>query len=169
VSVLVFNQSGHAVAAGQAVAGSDGSFSASFDLSGLRVGSYTLRYSYAGDANFTPSSGTAELTMTYDVEPLFDTSLTYHAGDPLAVTLGVSDAAGYALPYLAVTAVGLVNAQGQSFGLHSGGSQGEEEFSETGHSYLYNLETSQLDPGTYTLLVRVAGDPVLHGITFTLA
>jgi hypothetical protein len=167
VTVSVVNRNGRTVAAGQGVTGTDGAFSAALDLPHLQVGTYTILYSYAGDANFTRSSGTAELTVTYDVEPLFDTSVTYHAGDPLPITLWVSDAAGYAVPDLLVRAVSLVNAQGGSLSLHHGG--GQDEFSETGYTYLYNLDTSRLGPGTYTLLVRVANDPLLHAITFTIA
>jgi hypothetical protein len=76
VTVTVLDKHGHTVATGQGVIGDDGAFSTTLDLSDLRVGSYTIQYSYAGDTDFGMSSGTGKLTVTHDVKPLFDTSKT---------------------------------------------------------------------------------------------
>ena len=34
--------------------------------------------------------------------------------------------------------------------------------------YIFNLDTTGLGPGTYTLWFTVAGDPVRHSVTFVI-
>jgi hypothetical protein len=168
VSVTVLDKNNGTVASGQAVIGSKGAFSSGVDVSTLPVGAYTILYAYAGDANFVASSGAGKLTVTYDVTALFDTTKGHHPGSTVPIKIDVNDASGGAEPGLQVTAVSLVNAQGQSFPLDSR-RKGGDAFKAAGSHYQYNLDSTGLAHGTYTLYVRVGDDPVLHGITFVIA
>jgi hypothetical protein len=169
VTVTVIGKHGHTVATGSGVIGSDGSFSAALNVSKLPVGSYTIQYAYAGDANFGASNGTGKLTVTYNVVPRFDTSKPVRAGATLPIKLRITDASGRPLSDLEVTAVKLVNAQGKSFTPHTRGDDDDDnEFSENRSGYRYNLDTTHLARGTYTLFVRVAHDPVLHEVPFVI-
>jgi hypothetical protein len=93
IAVQVLGANGP-VASGSGTIGGDGSFSVTLDTSALPVGSYTIQYTYAGDANFTASQGTGTLTVTYAVNPLYDTSEPIHAGAALRVKIQVADTSG---------------------------------------------------------------------------
>jgi hypothetical protein len=158
------------VATGSGVIASDGTFSATLDISALAVGSYTMQYAYAGDANFAMSSGTGMLTVTYAVIPLYDTSKPVHAGAALPIQLQITDASGNDLSDLTATAVALVDVNGNAFTPRAKGQANPDNvFRKVGSGYQYNLDTTGLAAGTYTLLVRVGNDPVLHGVSFVIA
>jgi hypothetical protein len=93
IAVQVLDANGP-VASGSGTIGGDSSFSVTLDTSALPVGSYTIQYTYAGDANFTASQGTGTLTVTYAVNPLYDTSEPIHAGAALRVKIQVADTSG---------------------------------------------------------------------------
>jgi hypothetical protein len=160
------------VASGSGVIGSDGRFSVGLNIAALPVGSYTLQYKYAGDANFDASSGSGTLQITYAVTPLFDTSKPVHAGAALPIKLAVSDALGddLASANLSVTAVSLVGPNGAIYTPQAKGHANPGNlFRHVGYGYLYNLNTAGLTAGTYTLFVKVGDDPVLHAVSFVIA
>jgi hypothetical protein len=159
------------IAAVSAAIGEDGSFSATVDVSGLPAGAYSISYVYAGDANFTGVSGAGTLTLTYAVVPLFNASKEVHAGAALPLDLEVDDAVGNASSEdLTVTAVSLLDANGNTLTPHAKGNANPGNvFRRVGSRYQYNLDTTGLAPGTYTLLVQIGNDPVLHGVSFVVA
>jgi len=169
VTVTVVGAQGP-VATGSGLIASDGAFSATLDISALAVGSYTIQYAYAGDANFAMSSGAGMLTVTYAVTPLYDTSKPVHAGAALPIKIQISDASANDLSDLTVTAVALVDAKGNSFTPQAKGNANPANvFRKVGSGYMYNVDTTGLAAGTYTLFVRVGNDPVLHGVSFVIA
>jgi hypothetical protein len=170
VAITVLGSDGSTVSTGNATIGSDGSFSTSLDLPVLPVGSYTIQYVYAGDTNFAASNGAGTLTVTYFVGPLFDTTQPVNAGAALPVKLQVTDALGNDQSGLTITAVALLDANGDSFTPQAKGNANPGNvFRDTGYGYLYNLDTTGLASGTYTVLVQVGNDPVLHPISFVVA
>jgi hypothetical protein len=169
VSITVVGASG-TVATGTGVIKSDGSFSTSLSISAVPVGTDTIQYTYAGDANFAGASGTGSLTLTYAVVPLYDTTKPVHAGAALPIQLNVTDASGNAQTGLTLTAVSIVDANGITFTPKAKGNANPGNvFRETDFGYIYNLDTKGLAPGTYSLLVQVGNDPVLHAISFVIA
>ncbi len=159
------------VASGSGTIGKDGSFSVTLDTSALPVGAYTITYAYAGDANFKASQGKGTLNVSYAVNPLFDTTKPVHPGAALPIKLQVTDAQGNDLSSadLTVTAVSIVDANGNTITPQSkGNSNPGNVFRKVGFGYLYNLDTAGLTPGTYSLLVRIGNDPVLHAISFVI-
>ena len=163
---------GGTLASGSGTIGKDGYFSAFVGTSSLPVGSYTIRYAYAGDTDFTASNATGTLTVTYAVIPLYDPTKPKHAGGAAPIQIAVDDAMGndLASPGLVVTAVQIVDANGRTFApVAKGNSNPGNVFRDTGSSYTYNLDTSGLAPGTYTLFVTVGNDPVEHKLTFIVS
>ena len=170
VTVTLLGASG-ALASGSGVIGSDGSFSAILNTAALPAGSYAIQYSYAGDDNFQGSSGAGTLQVTYDVKTLFHGSRPVHAGAVLPIVLQVTDASGQNLSsrQLTVSAVSLIGPNGQTYTPEARGRANPDNvFRHDGRGYVYLLNTRDLPAGTYTLLVQVGNDPVLHAVTFTI-
>jgi hypothetical protein len=170
VTVTLLGANG-ALASSSGVIGSGGSFSATISTDALPAGSYTIQYSYAGDANFQASSGTRTLQVTYAVTSLSNTSNPVQAGAALPVMLQVSDASGdnLASTNLVVTAISLVGPGGKTYTPQAEGDANPGNvFRNVGFGYLYNLDTTGLVTGTYTLYVEVGDDPVLHAVSFVV-
>ena len=63
----------------------------------------------------------------------------------------------------------LVDSAGHTLTLQARGNANPgNAFRYTDHGYIYNLDTTGLAPGKYTLLVSVGNDPVLHPVTFVI-
>jgi hypothetical protein len=152
----------------------DGTFSATFDTASLPVGSYTIQYNYAGDTHFQGISGTGTLQVTYGIQPLYNSTKPVHPDATLVIEFQVVDASGNDLSNelssanVAVTAVSLVGPNGTSTPRGRGNSNPDNLFRQIGDSYQYDLDTAGLTAGTYTLLVRIGNDPVLHTLTFVI-
>ena len=149
VTVAIIGASGTA-ATGSGTIGADGSFMAVVDTSGLPVGSYTIRYAYAGDADFAGSGAAGTLAVTYAVTPLYDPMEAKHAGsaDPIEISIGDASGDDLSSPGLVVTAVEIADANGDVFApAAKGGPNRGNVFRETGSSYRYQLDTSGLAAG----------------------
>jgi hypothetical protein len=159
------------IASVSGVIASDGSFSVTFNKVELPPGSYTIQYQYAGDANFTASSGTGTLQVTTDVKSLSNTSSPVPAGAAKPIMLRVTDAEGHNLSssHLTVTAVSLIGPNGTSYAIHSHSHVHHgHAFHHFRFGYIFDLDTRDLPPGTYSLMVKVGNDPVLHAISFVV-
>jgi sugar lactone lactonase YvrE len=171
VTVAIVGASG-TVATGLGTIGSDGQFTAIVNTSSLPVGSYTIQYAYPGDANFNGSGATGTLTVTYAVIPLYDPTKAKHAGSAYPIQIAIDDASGKNLssPGLVVTAVSIVDSNGHMLTPSAkGNSNPGNVFRLSGSSYTYNLDTSGLAAGTYTLYITVGNDPVKHGLAFDVS
>jgi hypothetical protein len=154
-----------------AAIGSDGSFSATFATALLAPGSYGIGYSYAGDANFTGASGTGTLAVAYDTRVLFDNTRPVQRNSALPIRVGLADASGsnVSAANISVQAVSLQAADGTARNLVAKGEANPNNFfryDPTLGGYVFNLDTSGLSSGTYTLLYRAGNDPTLHAVTF---
>jgi hypothetical protein len=170
ITVTLFGANGP-LASSSGIIDSNGNFSVTLSTDALPVGSYTIQYSYAGDANFKGSSSTGTLQVTYAVNTLFDTSKPVHEGATLPIRFQVANAAGNNLSSadLTVTAIAIVGPNGQTYTPQAKGNANPDNvFRNVGLGYLYNLDTSGLAPGTYTLMVKIDDDPVLHAISFVV-
>ena len=160
------------LASGSGTIASDGSFQVAINTAALPAGTYTIQYQYAGDGNFTASSGTGTLQVSYAIKLCFDNTKPVQAGEVLPIKLQVTDASGNNLSSkdLTVTAVSLIGPNGATYTPHAKGPWNPGNvFHHSRHGYRYNLDTTGLAPGTYTLMVKVGNDPVLHAITFVIA
>jgi hypothetical protein len=150
----------------------DGTFSASLPTAALTVGSYTINYAYAGDANFNAASANGTLDVTNGAQVLSDLSKAKKAGSTLHVELQLTDAGGNNLSSASatVTAVGIAptsNPNAIQQAQAPGNSDPSNAFSFTGSSFTYTLKTPKgLPAGSYLLYFTVQGDPVTHSLTF---
>jgi hypothetical protein len=159
------------LASGSGAVASDGSFQVTINTAALPVGTFTIQYQYAGDGNFTASSGTGTLQVSCGIKLCFDNSKPVQAGEVLPIKLQVTDASGNNLSSkdLTVTAISLIGPNGATYTPHAKGHANTNNvFHYVRHHYRYNLDTTGLAPGTYTLMVKVGNDPVLHAITFVV-
>ena len=109
--------------------------------------------------------------MTYAVKQVHKHTKPVDAGEALPIQLQVTDASGNDLSSanLTVTAVALIGPNGNTITpTAKGHANPGNVFRHTDSGYLYNLDTAGLTDGTYTLLVRVGNDPVLHAISFVV-
>ena len=97
------------------------------------------------------------------------------SGSEMPVTFELCDYAGrnVSSSALAVMAAGVVGPNGAPMPLHTAGRDNSDmRFRYFGprHSglYFFELKTRGFAPGTYQLLVRVAGDPTPHAVTFRI-
>ena len=158
---------------GSGVIQSDGTFTVVVSTPWLPLGAYTVLYSYAGDDNFTAASATGSLNIgtAYTVEPLYKTDKPHHGGSTIPIKLEVEDASGknVSSQNLSITAVALVDANGKNYTPRGRGNANPgNAFRYADHGYLYNLDSTGLAPGRYTLLVSVGSDPALHAVTFVI-
>jgi len=159
------------VASGSGTIDSNGQFSVSFNTAALGAGSYTIQYAYAGDANFQGSNGSGTLQVTYAIKKHSNTSRPVRSGAELPIRLEVTDASGNNLSsaHLTVTAISLLGPNGQTYTLHAEDrAKANNAFRHVHGGYVYDLDTHDLPAGTYTLLVKVGDDPVLHAVTFVV-
>ena len=112
--------------------------------------------------------------VTYGVCPLTDPSKPGHPGSTLVLKLSLCDATGanvsnrnVALTSLEVVPVSPGASVSSPFDL--GGGKGDWRYGNAHHgSYSRNLSTKGSSAGTYELRFNAAGDPVTHGLVFTL-
>ncbi len=159
------------VASGSGVIDNSGNFTVTINTHKLAVGSYTIQYNYAGDANFQGSNGSGTLLVTYAIKKHYNTFRPVRSGAELPIRLEVTDAWGNNLSsaHLTVTAISLIGPKGQRYSPHAEGrTNANNAFCHVHGGYVYDLDTHGLPAGTYTLLVKVSNDPVLHVITFVV-
>ncbi len=170
VTVTLIGASG-SVASGSGVIGSNGSFTATLNTTALAAGSYTIQYSYAGDANFQASNSSGTLHVTYAIKILSHLSWPVQSGAVLPIRLQVVDASGHNLSSanLTVTAISLIGPNGRTYTPHAEDrATASNVFRYVHGGYVYDLDTPGLPAGRYTLLVKVGNDPVLHPVCFVV-
>ncbi len=156
-----------------ATVAADGSFSRSFATGSLGVGAYLITYSYAGDSNFTATSGTGSLTVVYGSQLLFDNSKAVPSGAALPIKLALTNSSWTDLssPTIAVTAMSLVGPNGNSVALKAAGNTNPNNlfgYDAGLGGYIFNLDTTGLAAGTYTFYYKAGKDTTLHSLTFVV-
>ena len=165
----------------------DGSFSATFGTGSLSVGAHNVSFAYGGDVNFTAASASGTLDATYGVLALFDQTHANQPGSTLPIQIALATAGGQDVSSsgVAVTALGIAATTDTADRVGAadassvpalapitaaGGSNPGNVFLELGGSnpfYQYNMQIPVgLAAGTYRLYFSVAGDPLVHWVTF---
>ena len=151
-----------------------GNFSSSFATGALAPSNppYDIAYSYGGDNNFNPASGSGTLTVGYGITPLYDQAKPSQAGSTIPIKLRLSKLLGgnVSSASVVVTAVKLVqvSTNAGSGVADSGNANPDGNFRFDGSSYIFNLSTKGLSSGTYNLVFTVSGDPTSHSVSFQL-
>jgi hypothetical protein len=152
----------------------DGTFSSNFATTSLTPATppYSIAYSYGGDGNFNPATGSGTLTVVYNIVPLYDQSQSHHSGSTIPIKLEVSNATGSNLSAsnLIVTAVGISLISTTAYGpvVDSGNANPDSNFRFDSNTYIFNLKTTGLGTGVYNLYFRVGADPTLHTVQFQI-
>ncbi len=158
------------VAATAYVAAIDGSgnFSVSVATGSLAVGTHPIAFSYAGDANFNPASGSSTLTVTFGFVVTKDAPpKNAPATMPIRIKLVDVNGTNVSSPSITLTAYGFRLTSSMTW--LPPNPTGNLQFQNAhGGQYKYNLNTAGLAPGSYVFGFTVAGDPVIHEIPFTV-
>lgn len=152
----------------------DGTFSSNFATISLAPATppYSIGYSYGGDSNFNPSTGSGSLTVVYNIVPLYDQTQAHQSGSTIPIKLEVVNATGSNLSSsnLIVTAVGVSLISTNAYGpvADSGNANPDSNFRLDSNTYIFNLQTTGLGTGVYNLYFRVGADPTLHTVRFQI-
>jgi hypothetical protein len=147
----------------------DGSFSATFSTAALTttLGGYPLSFSYAGDSNFNPASGSSTLYVTYGIAggPNPPVAVNSGASVPMRITIRNAQGVNLSASSITVTAAG-IRAPGGAFYPVSG----NFNFTNSqGGAYTFILHTpNTLTAGVHLFEFTVEDDPVVHSVQFTV-
>ena len=149
---------------------------ATFSTASLSVGTHSLVASYSGDTNFQPSSGTFSQRVAYGVCVLYDQTRSVNSGATFPIKLYLCDASGNDVSSSAIVvhASGITNVSGSVGPVESPGSANPDNnfrFDSTqgpSGGYIFNLSTTGLATGTYSLQFTAGNDPTSHSVNFGL-
>lgn len=147
---------------------------ATLAASSFSVGSHSLTASYSGDSNFNGSSVGVTQQVTYGICALYDQTRSVNSGATFPIKLYLCDSSGNNLSSSAIVlhALQVTNISGFAGDPESpGNANPDNDFrfdSTLGPSggYIFNLKTTGLATGTYSLTFTVTGDPVSHSVNF---
>jgi Bacterial Ig-like domain (group 3)/Beta-propeller repeat len=148
--------------------------SAVFTTSALSAGSHSISASYSGSSNFLASSNSLTQQVNYNLNVLYDQSRSVHGGSTFPIKLQLVDANGVDVssPAIVLHATQITNISGFEGSPQSpGDSNPDSDFrfdSSLGPTggYIFNLSTSGLASGTYSLNFTAGADPAMHSVTF---
>ena len=136
---------------------------------------YAVAYGYGGDSNFNAASGAGTLTVGYGFAALYDQTAVHNSGSTIPIKLAIKNAAGNNISSAStvVTAVGVALISTSVYGpVEDAGNANPDNnfrFDSTltaGGGYVFNLKTTGLATGIYSLYFRVGSDPTLHAVQF---
>jgi len=149
----------------------DGSFEASFATGSLSIGLHPIAFSYPGDANFNPATGSSTLTVAFGIRGGSEKPGPANSGSTIPFAIQIIDANGANLSSedIVVTAFG-VQLVGSMTWLPAvpPGNQGLDFMFQNGGRYRFNLTTEGLASGQYVLGFTVSGDPTIHTVPFEI-
>ena len=143
---------------------------------GETAGSYPITQgTLALDSNYALSYVGAHLTIRYNVCVLSDTTKVHKSGSTIPLKLQLCSAAGDNLSssQLSVHAVGVSQVSSATTGTpeDAGNANPDGDFRLVDGppvSYMFNLKTTGLAPGTYHLTFTAGGGPVVYVVPFQL-
>jgi sugar lactone lactonase YvrE len=149
---------------------------AQFSTASLSVGLHNITAAYTSDnPSYLDSQTLAPLVqpVTYGIKVLFDQGQARQSGSTIPVEIQLTDYYGNAVSSagVGVQALYVVPASNPAAQLRvssPGNSQPGNDFRFTGGRYQYNLDTTGLADGTYTLYFMVDGDPLVHSVSFVV-
>jgi hypothetical protein len=133
------------------------------------VGAVTVQASQSGNADFSAAQPVNQsFQVSYQTCLLYDTTKANNAGSTVPIKLTLCSANGSNLSSAATVlhAVQLVNVTtGAAAPVNdSGSSNPGGNFRFDGASYIFNLSTKNLSPGTWQLVVTATGDNISHNL-----
>jgi hypothetical protein len=142
--------------------------------SALAVGSHILTATYSGDGNFSGSTNSLTQRVGYGICVLYDQTRSVHSGATFPIKLYLCDTNGSDLSSTAIVLHAVAVTMISGFvGLpeSAGNANPDNDFRFDGSQgptggYIFNLKTSGLGSGTYSLQFTVSGDPVTHTVNF---
>ena len=155
----------------------DSSGSATFTASSLAIAAHPITATYSGDSSFFgTSTGTLTENVSYGVNPLYSPTRAVPSGAAFPIKLYLCDANRNDVSSTAVTlhVTQTTSASGYSGGAASPGNAnpgGNFRFDASlgpAGGYIFNLKTTGLAPGTYSLQFTAGGDPVPHAANFAV-
>jgi len=142
---------------------------------GEAVGSYPIIQGTVGlNSNYALSYVGATLTIRYDTCLLYDASKVHKSGSTIPIKLQLCSASGENLSseQLIVHAVGvsLVSSSTSGTPEDAGNANPDGDFRVVGPpvSYMFNLKTTGLSPGTYHLTFTAGGGPTEYVVPFQI-
>jgi hypothetical protein len=152
----------------------NGSGGATFSTASLPVGAHSLVASYSGDTNFRPSNGTISQQIAYGVCVLYDQTRSVNSGATFPIKLYLCDGAGNDVSSsgIVVHANGITNVSGSAGPVESPGNANPDNnfrFDSTqgpSGGYIFNLGTTGLATGTYSLQFTAGSDLTSHSVNF---
>jgi sugar lactone lactonase YvrE len=113
------------------------------------------------------------LTVTYGIKVLFDHGQARQCGSTIPVEIQLTDYYGNVVSSAGVGVQALYVVPASNPGTQlpvgsPGNAQPGNDFRFTGGRYRYNLDTTGLADGTYTLYFTVDGDPLVHSVSFVV-
>jgi hypothetical protein len=127
---------------------------------------------HSSDAAGNLSTASVNYNVTYGVCVLFDQAKANKSGSTVPVKLQLCDGSGhnYSGPSTALTATGLsLISTSTSYGVQDAGNANPDNnfrYDPTLNGYIFNLKTTGLAAGTYSLTFTVPGDPATHSVQF---
>jgi hypothetical protein len=139
------------------------------------VGTYPINVEQGtlSAANYDLTFLSGNLTVTYGIHVLFDQAQLANSGSTIPIKLEITDAAGGNLSSanITVTALGIAPLDDPLALIppeDSGNANADDLFRPAGKKYIYNLNTTGLEPGIYVLLFSVGDDPTVHSVEFVI-
>ena len=154
----------------------DSSGSATLTASALAVAAHPITATYSGDNGFFGSTGTLTENVSYAFHPLYSPTRAVPSGAAFPIKLYLCDAGGKDVSSAAVAlhASGITSASGYSGGAASpsnanpGGNFRFDASLGPAGGYIFNLKTTGLALGTYSLQFTAGSDPIPHAANFAV-
>jgi hypothetical protein len=153
----------------------DASGQATFSTSSFSVGTHSITAAYGGDSHFADSASSAlAQNVEYGICALYDQTRSVKRGAvfPIKIQLCAASGTDLSSSAIAVHAGSITAASGSSGTPESpGNSNADGDFrfdaslGPTG-GYIFNLSTSGLSTGTYSLQFTAGSDPTTHSVQF---
>ncbi len=134
------------------------------------VGTYSVTPSGVASNNYSITFVPGTLTITYNVCLLYDPAKPVNSGATIPIRLQLCSAAGVnqSSSGIVLTAQKVTNLSTNAVTppADAGGANRDQRFRMDGAGYLYNLKTTGLAAGAYTLTFGVTKDPLTHNVPF---
>ena len=147
--------------------------SASFTASSFAVAAHSITATYSGDGNFFGSNGGLTENVTYAICPLYDQTRSVESGAAFPIKLYLCDASGndVSSTTVALHATQVIGSAYTGALTSPGNANPSSDFRFDGTlgpagGYIFNLNTTGLASGTYSLQFGAGSDPVPHAVSF---
>jgi hypothetical protein len=137
----------------------------------LPVGTSTLSVSFMPNdtADYTTATAHVSIAVEYGVCLLYDPTRSVHSGAAYPIKINLCSASGANVSSSAIVlhATGITGISGYSGPPQDAGNSNPDfDFRFAGGGYIFNLKTTGLSAGTYSLQFTASNDPVVHSVPF---